>query len=355
MRLRHLRSNVEILDRPQCRCQIEIPPPTPYREVGATSGKVSAVPTEPEGNRLELARGSKPFPPTTDDRQQEDEGSLPEEQPQKSPAEASTIRESAQEYARGVLGGLLFSLPILFTREVWFTAFLATPERLIAAVIVTFGLLVAFNRVAGLRENASWIEAVVDSVEEFGLGLLISGILFWVTGRFGPGVGVDEAIGLVIIGSLASALGVSIGTAQLGENPEREEVGSGFGGQIVIALCGATIVAANIAPTQEVLTMAIESSPVALGGLLVVTLGLLWLATGFSEVRDSGLSDHPPFARALFAPVAVYGVAMASACVYLWFFGKFDGNGFGINVRQALVLSAPASIGASVGRALIQS
>lgn len=269
--------------------------------------------------------------------------------------ERPSIHDSAQEYARGVLGGLLFSLPILFTREVWFTAFLATPVRLIAAVIVTFGLLIAFNRVAGLRENATWTEAVVDSVEEFGLGLLISALLFWATGRFGPGVGADEAIGLVIIGSLATSLGVSIGTAQLGENPEREEVGSGFGGQIVVALCGATIVAANIAPTQEVLIMSVEASPMALGGLLVVTLVLLWLATSFAEVRNSSLSKNPPFARALFAPVAVYGVAMASAGIYLWFFGIFDGNGFGINVRQALVLSAPASIGASVGRALIAS
>ncbi|RYG67884.1 DUF2391 family protein, partial [bacterium] len=168
-------------------------------------------------------------------------------------------------------------------------------------------------------------------------------------------VGTDEAIGLVIIGSLASSLGVSIGTAQLGENPEREESGSGFGGQLILALCGSTIVAANIAPTQEVLIMSIETSPVALLGLLVVTLGLLWLATAFAEVRDSGLSENPPLVHGLFAPVAMYAVAMASACVYLWFFGKFDSNGFGINVRQALVLSAPASIGASVGRALIQS
>ena len=268
---------------------------------------------------------------------------------------APTPKESAQEYGRGILGGLLFSLPLLFTREVWFTAFLATPGRLASAVVVTFGLLVAFNRVAGLREDAGWGEAVVDSIEEYGLGLVVAAILFGATGRFGPGVGLDEAIGLIVIGSLATSLGVSIGTAQLGENPEREDIGSKFGGQMVLALCGTTIVAANIAPTQEVLTMAIESSPLALGGLLAATLVLLAMATTFSGVRDSSLTDNPPLPEVLFGPVAVYGLAMATSCAYLWFFGKFDGNGFGINVRQALVLSAPAAVGASVGRALIQS
>lgn len=273
------------------------------------------------------------------------------------PAEkAATIRESAQEYGRGVLGGLLFSLPLLFTREVWHTAFLASPGRLAAAVVSTFALLVAFNRIAGLREDATLIESLVDSVEEYGLGLLIAAAVFWANGRFGPGVGLDEGIGLCIVGSLATSLGVSIGTAQLGENPEREEVGSGLWGQLVVALCGATIIAANIAPTQEILTIAVESTPFMLGGLLLLTLILLAVAASFAELRGgTPLSETPSVPKALFAPVAIYGVAFAASCAFLLFFGRFDDNGLSTNLRQALVLSAPASIGAGVGRALLQA
>lgn len=271
-------------------------------------------------------------------------------------AKAASVRDSAQEYGRGVLGGLLFSLPLLFTREVWHTAFLVPPERLAAAVAISFGLLVAFNRVAGLRDDASLLEAVVDSVEEYGLGILIATGILWATGRFGPGIGLDEGLGLVIVGSLATSLGVSVGTAQLGENPEREGVRAGLWGQIIVALCGATIVAANIAPTQEVLMMAVQGTPAGLGALLLGTLLLLWLATSFAELRGGGaVCERPAVPSGIFAPVTVYAVAFAASCAFLLFFGRFDGNGLGINLRQALVLSVPAAIGASVGRALLQA
>ena len=69
-----------------------------------------------------------------------------------------TLRDSALEYGSGILGGLLSSLPLLFTREVWPTGFLASPSRLVCGVVATPLLLFAFNRVAGLREDASLLE-----------------------------------------------------------------------------------------------------------------------------------------------------------------------------------------------------
>ncbi|MDQ3135846.1 MAG: TIGR02587 family membrane protein, partial [Acidobacteriota bacterium] len=35
------------------------------------------------------------------------------------------IKKSLQEYARGVAGGLLFSLPLLYTMEVWWMGVVA--------------------------------------------------------------------------------------------------------------------------------------------------------------------------------------------------------------------------------------
>ncbi len=39
-----------------------------------------------------------------------------------------------QEYSRGLIGGLLFGLPLLYTMEVWWTGFLAGPLRLGSAL-----------------------------------------------------------------------------------------------------------------------------------------------------------------------------------------------------------------------------
>ncbi|HEX8298858.1 MAG TPA: DUF2391 family protein, partial [Rubricoccaceae bacterium] len=61
------------------------------------------------------------------------------------------ISQSLQEYARGVGGGLLFSLPLFYTMEMWAVGMTASPARLAALVGGTFALLVAYNRVAGIH------------------------------------------------------------------------------------------------------------------------------------------------------------------------------------------------------------
>ena len=266
-----------------------------------------------------------------------------------------SLKESAQEYARGIGGGLLFALPILYTREIWHTGFLVGPLRLALSAAGTFALLVGFNRVAGLRENASWTECVVDSVEEYGLGLLVAGLVFLATGRIGPGVPLVESLNLLVVGSVSTALGVSIGTAQLGENPEREGVGAGLAGQLLVALCGAVIVAANIAPTQEVLTMALETGAPALLGLVAGTLSLIWAASSSGLKGGAPLSESPPVPTKLFSVVGTYGLAAATSAAFLLLFGRYDGLGLAAAVRATAVLTAPAALGAAVGRALIQA
>ncbi len=41
------------------------------------------------------------------------------------------VSNSLREYARGMAGGLMFSLPLLYTMEVWWTGFVAEPMRLL--------------------------------------------------------------------------------------------------------------------------------------------------------------------------------------------------------------------------------
>jgi uncharacterized membrane protein len=76
---------------------------------------------------------------------------------------ASPVIQSLQEYARGIIGGLLFSLPILYTMEVWWRGLVIDPSVQLLYLGITFSLLLGYNRYAGLRENASWKEIVIDS------------------------------------------------------------------------------------------------------------------------------------------------------------------------------------------------
>ncbi len=140
---------------------------------------------------------------------------------------------------------------------------------MLAGLIGTFVLLLGYNQFAGLRRDASFKEVAVDSIEELGLGLILSAAILFLLGRISLDMPLNAVIGQIVVETLTVAIGVSVGTAQLGTDDEGDsgmgseedasEEQSSFAGQLVLALCGAILFAANIAPTEEVVVLALEN------------------------------------------------------------------------------------------------
>jgi putative integral membrane protein (TIGR02587 family) len=274
-----------------------------------------------------------------------------------------TVNESLREYGRGVAGGLLFSLPLLYTMEVWWAGFTSHPWRLAAYVAATFALLLGYNRLLGLRRDTCFSEVVIDSVEEMGLGILVALLILWLLGRVTAGMPLEEAAGKVVIEAMTVAVGVSVGTAQLGAGGVGDDKGvsggassaGGFGGQLVVTLCGAVLFAANVAPTEEIVMMAVEISAWRLLGLAALSLALGALILYYSEF--AGSQRHVVFGRhhdVLVGTVITYAVALAASAAILLFFGRFDGQAAATCVAQTVVLGVAATLGASAGRLLLQ-
>ena len=269
---------------------------------------------------------------------------------------APTIRESLKEYGRGVVGGLLFALPLLYTMEVWQTGIVASPLRLLSGLAGTFGLLLLYNRYSGLREDASFWEVAVDSVEELALGLVVAALLLWLTGRLGEGDGLEALVGKVGVCGMMSAIGVSVGTAQLGADNPQEDRDVHLGGQLAVALCGAVLVAGNVAPTEEIARIAYAVSPLMLLGLVALALGLVAVVAEACDLRGSRpWSDDIPVPAPVFAATTTVAVGLLASFALLTFFGGLAGNDFSVQVAQTVVLGLPASIGASAGRLLLQA
>lgn len=274
------------------------------------------------------------------------------------------VSASVREYARGLGGGLLFSLPLFYTMEVWAVGLAASPARLLALVAGTLALLVGYNSVAGIRAEHTLGTDLLESVEELGLGLLLAAGLMALLGRLPDDVLSFETVGLVTVQGLLAAVGVSVGTAQLGESPGDGDAGeeadaagadeeSGGGGrELVVALCGAVLVAANVAPTEEVRLLAFEMTPPALVGMVAVSLavgaGLLYFSAFRGARRVAALGVGP-----LRGTVVTYGVAVVASAVLLWAFGQADD--LATLPRLVAVLAFPAMIGASAGRLLLLS
>jgi putative integral membrane protein (TIGR02587 family) len=275
-----------------------------------------------------------------------------------------TVSQSLREYGRGVAGGLLFSLPLLYTMEVWWAGFTSHPFRLAAYVAATFGLLLGYNYFLGLRRDTCFAEVAIDSVEELGLGITVALLILWLLGRVTFGMPLEEAAGKVVIEAMTVAVGVSVGTAQLGagggDDDDKGVSGAGsraggFGGQLVVTLCGAVLFAANVAPTEEIVMLAVEISVWRVLGLALLSMALGALILYYSEF--AGSEKHVRFDRhhdVLVGTVVTYAVALAASAAILLFFGRFDGQALATCVAQTVVLGVAATLGASAGRLLLQ-
>ena len=289
------------------------------------------------------------------------------------------VAESLQEYARGVGGGLLFSLPLFYTMEMWEIGMTASPGRLAALVGGTFALLVAYNRVAGIHGTHRLRDDLLESVEEMGLGLAVAAVLLAILGRFPAGGLSPDALGVLTVQAMVAAVGVSVGTAQLGESPDdneaEDEPGSEaagseapgdeaagetraaprtVGGEVIIALCGAVLVASNVSPTEEIVLLGTELSAAHLAALVALSLGV-----GGGLLYVSAFRGSDRFARAGLGPlrgtVVTYAVALVAAAALLWVFGHVEAATVAGGLGPLVVLSFPAMLGASAGRLLLGS
>ncbi|HSF40818.1 MAG TPA: TIGR02587 family membrane protein [Thermoanaerobaculia bacterium] len=278
------------------------------------------------------------------------------------------VGQSLREYARGVAGGLLFSLPLLYTMEVWWAGFIARPLHLLFYFAAGFLLLFGYNRYAGLHEDASWLEVAFEAVEEMGLGLLLAAVFLWLLGQIDSGIPLPEILGKVVVEGVTAAIGVSVGSAQLGGNGEGEgeerhqgmagRETPGIPGQLVLAACGAVLFASNVAPTEEIVMIAFESSPAKILGLALLSLllgGIVLFSSGFRGSKRLTPDEHRGPFTILSRTVVNYAVALVASAFILWFFGRFDGMPASMCAAQMIVLGVAASLGASAGRLLLQS
>ena len=275
-----------------------------------------------------------------------------------------SVSNSLREYARGIAGGLMFSLPLLYTMEVWWAGFVADPLRLILYVATVFVLLLGYNHYAGLHHDACWSEVVIDSVEEMGLGLLVAAGMLFLLGQIETDHTVFEIVGKITMEAMTVAIGISIGTSQLGGDKAKAKGGAeasakteaSFGGQLAIAGCGAVLFASNVAPTEEILLIATESHLLKILGLVLLSLTITASILYYIE-----FSGSRPLERAgesilsvVMGTMVSYAVALAVSAAVLWFFGRFEEVALLTCVAQTVVLGLAATLGASAGRLLLQ-
>ena len=165
---------------------------------------------------------------------------------------------------------------------------------------------------------------------------------------------------------VAVSIGVSIGKAQLGSSTEdkekkgqqQEKKGSrdSMWGIAALAVCGSIVVGSNVAPTQEILLLGVESEPIHILSMAILSVLLSVVIVYFSDFKGTAKNRGKGTAAydMLFGSSVCYLVALFVSAFLLWFFGRFEGMSLWVCVAQVIVLGVPASLGASAGRLLIK-
>lgn len=271
---------------------------------------------------------------------------------------ASTEQNELECLIRGLCGGFVFAIPVIYTMEVWWLGH-ATPAWKVA-LFVLLGLTLAtgLNAVSGFREDAEPKEYLMDAITALGMGALVAWVMLWALGVVDWEAAPELVIRQVMVLSVPIAFGFSLARSLLGENHVEEEATAlGADAQdLAMTVIGGIFVGLSLAPTEEILQVSLQAGWVRLAAVvgisIVLSHALIFLANFSGQTRrhrSAGMIQSP-----WGETFVCYVVSLAVAWGLLWFMGFVGTEAApGEVLGMVVMLGLPVTIGGAAGRLLV--
>lgn len=287
---------------------------------------------------------------------------------------ANWTRE-VEDITRGVCGGFLFGIPLIYTMEVWWIGSTVSPLIMLLAIVTTWTVVFLLNRTEGFRKttSVSFSNAARDTVEAVAIGLVCTTVVLVILQEITLQTQLSEALGKVIFESVPFSLGVALSSQFLSGSSDKNQAQSskqnnvaqseapqpeisGTFADIGATLTGAIIIAFSIAPTDEIPMLAAATSGIWLLATMAISLlvsyGIVFEADFSNKSKrqqQQGLFQSP-----LGETIVSYLLSLVAAAIMLWFFQQLDFNDPGsMWLSHTLLLGLPATIGGAAGRLAI--
>ncbi len=261
---------------------------------------------------------------------------------------------TAEDVMRGVAGGALLGVPLLYTQETWLHGRSISPVIILAGLVGTFAVNVALSYFVGFRPGRTH-RPMEDAVVGMGLSLLFAAALLLLLDRVGRETSLENVLGVAALTAIPVSIGFSVGVAlaPVSGGEKSEQIPGGVG-ELLVAAGGALVFALNIAPTEEPILLAAELDGIRLALLVVASLVLPYLMVFYAEFggREQRVASDGATQGPLTETLLAYAVAFVVSAAMLAMFGRMDELN-GAATARMVTLAFPASIGAALGRMLI--
>ncbi|GGD38172.1 TIGR02587 family membrane protein [Aureimonas glaciei] len=257
--------------------------------------------------------------------------------------------------ARAFGGAILFALPMFMTMEMWEIGASIDAGRFLAFLVMGLLVMILLAYYSGFEEADGPLDALLDGIVAFGVGMVTSIAILWVLGILKAGSSFSDVVGMAAVQAVPAGMGAVLARKQLGAGDQAGATRKGYAAELFLMLAGALFMALNVAPTEEMLLIAVSMTPGRTMGLMALSVILLHLfvyTVGFAgqEERAEGVGFWRTF---LHFTVAGYGLVLVASCYVLWTFGSLDGGSLSLAATTSVVLGFPAALGAGIARLVV--
>ncbi len=260
--------------------------------------------------------------------------------------------------ARAGAGAIIFGLPLLMTSEMWFLGFSMDPWRLALFLLLFFPVLVVLSWHIGFEDTFSWRDDVVDALVAYTIGFVSAGLILLALGVLDSTDSLREVVGKTSLQAVPASIGALLAQTQFGEESagtaSRQE-GQRYASELFIMGVGGLFLAFNLAPTEEMLSLAFRTSQGHALALVALSLALMHAFVYGVAFSGQPRAARPQPAWSLFLRFTVvgYAIALLLTAYILWSFGRLEGLSLLATVKVVTVVGFPAGVGAAAARLIL--
>ena len=271
------------------------------------------------------------------------------------------VTDTLKSIGRALAGGMLFAVASMYTMEIWWQGYTVSPVVVLVTFLVTLVVLTAFAHYAGMSDEKTLLSDVIEGTQSITLGFLATWIVLNLAGQLSTEMSAAEYVARIIMVGVSAAIGVAVGTTQLGKAPDEkgdktgEKEKGNVGHELTLSALGAVLIGISVAATEEVLLIAVGASPWESLGIALLSFAIALGIVSYTNFKGSKETDEDgAFAGGVLGDAFVtYAVALVVSAALLWSAGRFGSMAVGPMVHLTVYLGLPCALGASAGRMLL--